>query len=107
MAARALTKSSSAGEEGGRKAKGVSLSASDCVQPQRSALEGGCDAWELGKTGGDVSSSSSLVLQMFGRDQGLGQFLLSSPMFALMVTGHRVLFIVQIPDMKPDTIYLL
>lgn len=47
------------------------------------------------------------MLQMCGRDQGLGQFPLSSPMFALMVTDHWVLFIVQIPDMKPDTIYLL
>ena len=45
------------------------------------------------------------MLQMCGRDQGLDQFPLSS-MFALMVTGRWVLFKVQIPDMKPDTIYL-
>lgn len=29
-------------------------------------------------------------LQMCGRDQGLGQFPLSSPVFALMVTGRWV-----------------
>lgn len=73
----------------------------------RSTCEGGCDAWELGETGEDVNQQSSLVLQMCGRDQGLGQFPLSSLMFALMVTGRWVLFIVWIPDMKPDSIYLL
>ena len=74
---------------------------------RRSTCEGGLDAWELGETGGDVNQQSSLVLQMCGRDQGLGQFPLSSPMFALMVTGRWVLFIVWIPDTKPDAIYLL
>lgn len=34
----------------------MSLSVSDCAHAQRSALGGGCDAWELGKTGGDVNS---------------------------------------------------
>lgn len=73
----------------------------------RSACEGERDAWELGETRGDVNQRSSLVLQMCGRDQWLGQFPFSSPMFALMVTSHWVLFIVWIPDMKPDAIYLL
>lgn len=77
------------------------------VHARRSACEGEHDIWELGDTGGDVNQRSSLVLQMCGRDQGLGQFPFSSPMSALMVTGHWVLFIVRIPDMKPDTIYLL
>lgn len=85
----------------------VSMSVSVLMHAWSSTCEGGRDVWELGEAGGGVNQRSSLVLQMRGRDQGLGQFPLSSPMFALMVTSLWVLFIVQIPDTKPDAIYLL
>lgn len=70
-------------------------------------VKGDVTRWELGEAGGGVNQRSRSVLQMCGRDQGLDQFPLSSPMFALMVTSHWVLFIVRIPDTKPDAIYLL
>lgn len=90
MAAGALLGMSAAGWVGRRKGR-VCLSVCERVSvpglAQRSACEGGVVPGAV-RAGRECESGKQIGVEMCGRNQGLGQFPFSCPMFALMATGH-------------------